>query len=808
MDLRDQLQSTLGSTYTVERELGGGGMSRVFLAEETALGRKVVVKILSGDVVAGMSGERFSREVRLAASLQHPSIVPVLTTGIADGVPYYTMPYVKGESLRSRMREVPPLSRRQALAVLRDVARALQYAHAEGVIHRDIKPENVLLSSDAALVTDFGIAKAISAARTTGVPETPMESGMMLTQAGSSVGTPAYMAPEQIVGGTMDNRVDLYAWGVVAYEVLSGVHPFSGKTSAQQFLAAHLSESPVNLAERVPDLSPAIAELVMRCLEKNPDERPASATELVEVIESTHISTSGHVQLSRPRRQYSPIALGLVVIALVGVGAYAYGTRVHESTTVTAKNSVAVLPFADDRADSADAYFGEGIADELMSALGKVQGLRVASRTSAIAVGRRHDLDVKEIGSRLGVATVVEGTVRRAGGRLRVTAQLTNTSDGLTMWSDTYERDNKDVFAVQDEITNSIVAALRPELAGRSSSAGARSNAGQGTINPEAYDLYLRGIYLLERRGGGVARAADYFSQAIAKDSGFARAYAGLADALEFFPYFAGVPAAKIEGRVTAAANRSLQLDPTLAEPRVALAMAHMHAFRWKEAEAEFKRALAADSTSSTAHTQYGRFLNLGGRYQESFEEFKRARALDPLAGTASVWLSHVLSVMGDQEQAWEESKRARELDPNLVTARTILAVDRLDAGHPADVRAIIGENIPPVPFNGMTAYVLQAIGDTSKAASIRRTLAGMSDTIWMVHTARVYAYLATSDTAKVLTEMEAALAAREILPAWLPLGERIFDPVRGSARFAAVLRSVGLDGRNLTRQYRGRPAK
>jgi serine/threonine-protein kinase len=803
MDLRDQLQSTLGSAYTVERELGGGGMSRVFLAEEVSLGRKVVVKILSGDLVAGISGERFSREVRLAASLQHPSIVPVLTTGIAGGIPYYTMPYVKGESMREGMRQPHGIPRKQALSILRDIARALQYAHGEGVIHRDIKPENVLLSSDAALVTDFGIAKAISAARTTGAPETATDSGMMLTQAGSSIGTPAYMAPEQIVGDVMNHRVDLYAWGIVAYEVLAGAHPFPGITTAQQFLAAHLSQVPANLRERAPDLPPAVTDLVMRCLQKNADHRPASAAELVEILDVSQTSSAGHPQFVQPRRKASPLAIGLIVLAIIGAAAYAYGTRQQSNTAAIARSSVAVLPFADDRADSAEAYFGEGIADELMSALGKVQGLRVASRTSAIAVARRRDLDVKEIGSRLGVATVVEGTVRRAGGRLRVSAQLTSTSDGLTLWSETYERESKDVFAVQDEIADAIVAALRPELGG--ASIAQRPRASQGTKNPEAYDLYLRGLYLLERRGAGVARSADYFSQAIAKDSGFARAYAGLADALEFFPYFAGVPAAEVEARATAAAKRSLQLDPTLAEARVALAMAHMHAFRWNEAEAEFKRAIAADPNSSVAHTQYGRFLGMLARVPESYEEFKLARALDPLAGTASVWLSHTLSLMGQHDSAWAESKRARELDPNLVTGRTILALDRLD--NPADTRSVVGDNVPPIAFNGTTAYVLEMIGDSARAAKIRNSLDAASDTVWLIHTARAFAYLAT-DTAKALTEIEAALRAREIFPSWLPFMERIYDPVRSSARFAAVVRGYGLEGTGVTGRNGGRPAR
>ena len=814
MQLRDDLQSSLGSAYTVERELGGGGMSRVFLAEETALGRKVVVKILSVDIGAGLSGERFAREVRLAASLQHPNIVPVLTTGVADGIPFYTMPYVRGESLRVRMREPQPIPRRQAISVLRDVARALQYAHAEGVIHRDIKPENVLLSGDAAVVTDFGIAKAISVARTGGSALPMAESGLSLTQAGASIGTPAYMAPEQVAGDTVDQQVDLYAWGLVAYELLSGAHPFAGKTTAAQFMGAQLSQLPAPLGDRALDISPAIADLVTRCLQKNPSDRPASATELLDVLDSAydsggdHPSRSSHPShASLPRaRRLKPVALGIVVILLVAAGAYTYVAKVRNNSSSVARSSVAVLPFADDRADSAEAYFGEGIADELMTALGKVPGLRVASRTSAIALGRRHDLDVKEIGQRLGVATVVEGTIRRAGGRLRVTAQLTNTADGLTLWSDAYERESKDVFAVQDEITRSIVSALRPELGGEAASR-AQKASGPGTSDPEAYDLYLRGLYLIERRGVGVTRSAEYFSQAIAKDSGFARAYAGLADALEFFPYFAGVPASRIEARATAAAKRSLELDPELAEPRVALAMAHMHAFRWKEADEEFRRALAADSTSSVAHTQYGRFLAMLGRVPESLEQFRRARTLDPLAGTSSVWLSHTLSLVGQHEAAWAESKRARELDPNLVTAQTILALDRVAEGHPDEARAIAGDNIPRIPFSGMTAYMLEATGNKARAAAIRRSLDTTPDTTWMIHTARVFAYLATPDTSKVLNEMEAAFAGREIFPTWVPLVERIFDPVRHTARFATLLRRYGLEGTRLTDRYGGRPA-
>jgi len=808
MDLRDLLQSTLGSAYSVERELGGGGMSRVFLAEETALGRKVVVKILSSDIGAGLSGERFAREVRLAASLQHPNIVPVLTAGITDGIPYYTMPYVRGASLRTRMSETPPMDRRHAVAVLRDVARALQYAHGEGLVHRDIKPDNVLLSGDQAVVTDFGIAKAISAARSSASEQTTeTDNGMTLTQAGSSVGTPAYMAPEQVGGDVVDNRADIYAWGLVAYELLAGVHPFAEKTSAAQFMVAQLGQQPAPIHDRVSDISPSLAQLVMSCLEKNPDQRPASASQLLEVLDSANDSGSVRPVLPRAKNRKTLVAAGIGVVALLAIGGYAYLTKARGGDPSAARSSVAVLPFADDRADSTEAYFGEGIADQLMTALAKVPGLRVASRTSAIAVGRQRDLDVKEIGRRLGVATVVEGTVRRDGGRLRVSAQLINATDGLTLWSDAFERESKDVFAVQDEITSAIVAALRPELAGGTRTLAQRAKMGPGTNNPEAYDLFLRGLYLLERRGAGVTRSAEYFSEAIRKDSSFARAYAALANALEFFPYFAGVPANRVESRVRMAAERSLQLDPTLAEPRVALAMAHWHAYRWNEAENEFRGAIAADSASPVAHTQYGRFLLSLAKVPDAIREFQTARRLDPLAGTASMWLAHALAYTGDRTAASEERKRARELDPNLVTVRTILAFDLVAARRFDEARAYIGDGMLPIGFDGMAAYTLQLAGDTARAAKIRRTLDSTPDTTWMVHSARSFAYLATRDTAKALSEMEAGLSARELVPQWMPLLDRIFDPVRQSERFAAIVRRSGLEGRGLTGLTGGRPA-
>ena len=806
MDLRERLEASIGNTYTVERELGGGGMSHVFLAHETSLGRHVVVKVLHSEMVGDISAERFAREVKLAASLQHPNIVPVLCTGVADGIPWYSMPYVNGESLRARMRELGTLPRRQVISILRDLARALQYAHEEGVVHRDIKPENILLSGDAAVVTDFGIAKAISAALTSASAGTGDSS--TLTRAGSTIGTPPYMAPEQVAGDPVDRRTDLYAWGLIAYELLASGHPFAAKTNISQLLAAQLTETPPPLGERVPSVPPSLADLVMRCLKKDPDDRPASAAEVLDGLDVT-LESRDHpsMTMAKQSRRLNRAYLAAIPVVLIAIGAYAYVANRGGTASDAEKNSVAVLPFADPQADSTQAYFGEGIADELMTALAKVPGLRVASRTSAIALSKRRELDVREIGRQLGVATVVEGTVRRSGNQLRVTAQLTNAADGLALWSDAYERENKDVFAVQDEITRAIVAELRPELASRGGSA-AQVSKGPGTTDPEAYDLYLRGLYLIERRGPGIALAADYFTRAIQKDPNFARAYAGLADALEFFPYFAGVSAEKVESRVKAAAERALKLDPTLAEPRVALAMAHWHAYRWKEAEQEFKRAVAADSTAAAAHTQYGRYLMSVADIPGAITEFRKARKLDPLAPTSYIWLSHALNYSGEFAAAEEESRRSRELDPATLNNRTILPFDMVAQGKCDQALKLLGDARFPTGFNGFAAWTLEKCGDKARAAAIRKELDAQPDTTWMVHVARVYAYLAIPDTAKVLSEMEASFAHHEIIAQTLPFVDRLFDPVRHTARFAEVVRKSGLEGHGFTGPTGGRPVK
>src|SRR5688572_3012885 len=548
--LRERLQADLGHGLVIERELGGGGMSRVFVAEERALDRRVVVKVLAPELAAGVSVDRFRREIQLAAGLQHPNIVPVLSAGevtdAASGsgnvLPYFTMPYVAGASLRERIGE-GPISVGEAIAVLRDVARGLAHAHGHGIVHRDIKPENILLAGSAAAVTDFGVAKALSSARRT----TP---GGALTVVGMSLGTPAYMAPEQAAGDPdTDHRADLYALGVVGYEMLAGAAPFAGR-SPQAVIAAHLAERPAPVDQRRKGVPPALAALIMRCLAKEPAERPQSAEEFLAALDAAPAPGS-----TRGAR------IGMAVLALLAAGLAAWiALRPAGAPAGADLSAVAVLPFVNTSGDPRDEYFSDGMTDELASALTRVPGLRVASRTSAFSFKGEPGLDVREIGQRLGVGAVLEGTVRRDGDRLRLGAQLTNTADGLSIWSDSYEREVEDIFEVQDELARAIVGALASRLAaGGTEAAGAPRHPARRSRDLEAYDLYLRGRYFWHQRGDTALRtAAAHFEDAIARDPDFAPAHAGLADVLALLPVYGTTPADSVLPRARAEAERAI----------------------------------------------------------------------------------------------------------------------------------------------------------------------------------------------------------------------------------------------------------
>ncbi len=795
-DLRSHLESHLGATYTIEGELGGGGMSRVFVATDRSLGRRVVIKVLSAELAAEVSAKRFEREIRLAASLQQANIVPVLSAGETDGVPHYTMPFVEGQSLRDRLERDPRLPIPEIIGILRDVARALAYAHDRGVVHRDIKPENVLLSGDAAVVTDFGIAKAIASARGDAGAERRTAT---VTQVGAPVGTPAYMAPEQISGDpAIDHRADLYSYGCLAYELFAGTPPFVSP-SVHGLLAAHLSAQPAPITEKNQDTPSALAAVVMQCLEKDPERRPQSARLILGALESAHAPAGPLARTWRrlTRRQHQAI-LGAATLAI----ALALGVVWRRAIVAgrSERPTVAVIPFLNVGGDTADEYLTDGMADGLATALGKVSGIQVASRTLGYQYKGRRDLDVRTVGESLGVSHVLHGSLWHMGNRLRVSAHLTRTEDNAEVWSERYDRTAADAFAVQDEITR-LVAMSLPRILQRGVSRDLPAAASSGTANPEAYDLYLRGRFLLQRRGPGVRQSITNFAQAIAKDSGFARAHAAYALALELLPYFERVNADSLGRRAIPAARYALSIDSTIAEAHTALALAYQHRYAWREAEASYRRAIAAEPPDADAHIQYGRFLFYTRTVEEALPQFRRARGLEPNSAVASGWVGHLLDLSGRPEEALSELRRALQIDSTVPPTLIFMAQAHLYRGRPDSAR-LYAERIWRVwpNWRGTAASILAHLGDRNRA------LAALPEVEEQDPTGGAWIYAALGDSTRWFEKHEQTTAVTRIWPTYSSLSERDLDFMRGSARFAAIVRSVGLDEGIFTAPTGGRP--
>ncbi|HEX6316759.1 MAG TPA: serine/threonine-protein kinase, partial [Gemmatimonadaceae bacterium] len=468
----ERLNALLADRYRIERELGAGGMATVYFAEDLRHHRPVAIKVLRPDLAASLGAERFLREIEIAARLHHPHILPLYDSGGEHDLLFYVMPYVEGESLRHRLsRGALPLA--EAVQIIRDVADALAYSHQRGVVHRDIKPENILLSSGHALVTDFGVAKAVSDATT----------GSALTGAGVTLGTPAYMAPEQATADPgVDHRADLYALGVTAWEMLAGAHPF-GVRPPQAMVGAHLSEAPVAIASRRSGIPASLAGLVMQLLSKDPAQRPQRAEDVVRAIDQGALPAG-----ARPRWSRRAVAASAVLVLAVAAGAAvawnAMSSGAQESPDGEGRiETIAVLPFVNTSGVPGDDYFSDGMTDELAHAVSRIPSVRLAGRTSSYAF-KGKSATAQEIGRTLDVEAFVDGTVRRAGERLRVSAQLVSTRDGKVLWDSVFETRSSDVFGIQDEFTVAIVSAIAPALSRGTSNAS--DVVARGTRDPEA----------------------------------------------------------------------------------------------------------------------------------------------------------------------------------------------------------------------------------------------------------------------------------------------------------------------------------
>ena len=600
--------------YTIEREIGRGGMATVYLARDTKHDRPVAIKVLRPELAAAIGVDRFLAEIKTTAALHHPHILPLHDSCQDATCLYYVMPYVEGESLRDRLERETQLPLEEALRITREVADALQYAHARGVIHRDIKPENVLLEGGHALLADFGIARAVSAA---------CKDSEKLTQVGMAVGTPAYMSPEQAAADPdVDGRSDLYSLASVLYEMLVGEPPFTGATH-EAILVQRFTQTPPHAMAKRPSVPVYLDRVLVKALARVPGERFPTMERFAEALAP---STSS-------------------------VGALAED------------KSVAVLPFTSMSADPDTEYFGDGIAEEIINALGRLPGLRVAARASAFAFRGKAD-DLRAIATQLGVRTVLEGSVRRAGHRVRITAQLVDVDTGFQIWSERYDRELTDIFAIQDEIATAIAKKFEVALGGE--------DAGRlvqpGTANLKAYDLYLRGRALLHRRGASLELAIGTFEQAAALDPDYALALAGLARALVLSAFWGMIEPGAVLGRASEAAAHALRSDAQLGEAHAAAALVAFAArFDRLEAQAEWERAITL-AQDSDADTRMARAMFDLGYARVDFataaREITAALEVDPLSSSGYAGLAIMNRSCGNVEAARVAARRSLELDP------------------------------------------------------------------------------------------------------------------------------------------------
>lgn len=711
----EKLRDALSETYVIDRELGKGGMATVFLAQDKKHDRVVALKVLHPELAASLGVERFLREIKLVARLNHPHILPLFDSDAADGFLYYVMPYVEGESLRERLDRQQLLPIEEAIRHARAIASALDYAHRQNIVHRDIKPENVMLYEGEAMVMDFGIAKAVSAAG----HET-------LTQTGMMVGTPAYVSPEQAAGEQLDARSDQYSLACVLYEMLSGERPFSGAT-AQAVMAKRFTET----ARPIRTLRGTVPENVERALEK------AMSTDAGKRFGSTAVFAQALVNPSL----HTPS-----------------DTQTLPEQVVSSAKSVAVLPFANMSADAENEYFTDGIAEEIINALSKIQSLRVASRTSSFAFKGKNE-DIGDIGKKLKVSTVLEGSVRKMGSKLRINAQLVNVADGYQLWSERYDREMEDVFAIQDDISQAIVKALRVILSEGEKKQIEKARA----VNVQAYDYYLRGRqYFHQLRRKSLEYARQMFNKAIEIDPEYSRAYAGVADCCSLlYTYF---DARELNLRqADVASSKALELEPEMAEPHVSRGIMLSLSKRFEEAEVEFEAAIKLDPKSYEAAYWFGRARMSQGMYDEAIKLFERASQLRPEDYESAGMLAQAYHSVG--QEAESEASYRRQIR---------LAEQQLEL-TPDDARACI--------LCGVSHSVLHEAEQSERY--VKRALAiDPDDPMLLYNVGCVYAQLGKSEEA--LTSLEHAVDKGFGHKEWIEHDPDL-NSIRDNPRFQAL---------------------
>ncbi len=734
------------SHYKILAKLGGGGMGVVYKAEDTKLKRTVALKFLPPDLTRDDEAkQRFINEAQAASALDHNNICTIHEIDEAeDGQIFICMAYYEGETLKKRVTS-DQLSVNSVIDIAIQIAQGLAKAHEHGITHRDIKPANVMITKDGVVkIVDFGLAKLAGQER--------------LTKSGMTLGTVAYMSPEQARGEDVDHRTDIWALGVVIYEMITGQLPFRGEYE-QAVVYSILNEEPKPITDWRNDVPMELERVVSKALAKVPDQRYQRMDEVLTAIRS----------LSKKLESGQAPA--------------------PEATQA----SIAVLAFTDMSGQKDQEYFCDGMAEELINALTQVKGLRVVSRTSAFQFKGKTE-DIRKIGEKLNVDTVLEGSVRKAGDRLRITAQLINVVDGFHLWSEKYDRKMEDVFAIQDEIARTIVNTLKIKLVGETEVPLIK----RYTQNLEAYNLYLKGRYFWNKRHeGGMQQAMECFKQAIEKEPTYALAYAGLADCFFLLGWYTYLPPNEAYPKVKALAQRALEIDGLLAEAYAPLGFVKfVYDWDWLHAEQDFKRAIELNPSYAIARWWYSFCLMMMGRTEESLAEIKQAQELDPLSLVINSSVGWMFHFARQYDQALEQCLKTVAMEPNFGVAHIHVGwiyeqKSRYDEAIAAFQKAV--SLLGGGPFNYLLAHAYALSGKTDEAQKILQEMNELSKQRYVSSYYMAAVYVALTDKDQAFTWLEKAYEERDGWIVCLNVDPK-FDSLHSDPRFTALLEKVGLE--------------
>ncbi|MDZ4804527.1 MAG: protein kinase [Candidatus Eisenbacteria bacterium] len=766
-------------TYEIVAPLGAGGMGEVYRARDLRLGREVALKVLPADVATHPDRlARFEREARTVAALSHPNIVVLHSVEDDGDIRFLTMELVEGQSLDQLVTPGGlPVARLLELGI--SLSDALTSAHEKGVIHRDLKPANVMVNREGRVkVLDFGLAKLAADGAEPGLDSTQAPTVVSpLSSPGLVVGTVPYMAPEQIRGETADARSDLFALGIILHELAAGRRPFTGASLAE-VSSAILRDTPEPLGNVRPDLQGDLERIVSRCLEKNPRDRFQTALDVCNELRRAG-NTIGSGERAGPVRPASREVA-----------------------------SIAVLPFVNRSANAEDEYFSDGLADELLNMLVKTKGLRVSARASSFHF-KGKDVPLAEVGRALNVTTLLDGSVRKAGDRVRISVQLMKASTGDHLWSESYDRKLDDIFAVQDDIAQSVVKELRATLLAESQDApsGSPSHAilvaerKEGSCDPESYDLYLRGRYLFGASDDGPVRAQEMFRHAIERSPRFALAYSGLGESYVAQSWLSSRDRDITVSQAKGALTKALALDDRLCEARVlAGAIKLFFDWDWVGAESEFRLALELNPGSDLAHREFGAFLSLMGRFDEGLEAARMAQALDPLSVNATHEVGYQLLALGRLAEAAAEFRKAIDLNPTWTWGNIKLGTAYSAMGEHEKAMACVRRadelmgGAPGTPLSqAWLGTIASAAGDTARVRNALIRLDEQSRTGYVDPFVVAWMHYALHDHDAMFASLERAHGIRSPLMVFLVQARRFLWREAGAdERYEGLIRRMG----------------